>query len=617
MKIFNTLADLQAARFASTGQLVQVKGTDTTGDGGIDFFLIQNSGTPDGVDVFATAGGKIAVRQKGAKASLLAGRAKVTDTTQFATGTTTEGVVANDATWLSLVGTTITVETQGFHSGSTVGGAKYKFLNGADSAAAGYVDGYSRFQIRGLDVYACLVVGDNLPYISSLGATEVNAANSAIMQIAIDTFGGFIIDIDFNFSQPIDLPETGAKIHCDGVRRTLTWEGDDFTFAISTSNTGGSYQNEFKGFTLHSNLDNKYGLDHYRLRYSHFERVYITGMLKAARTCSSWNSYWEDCWFSNLRGEVGSIGMDFEFIIGEPYNITNAAKFVRCHFSDNTTGIRLESMGDGIHFDNCGIEANTGYGISITGVGNCHSLIFDGGCYVEYNTLGPIEFNKTGAGFINGFVFRDNYVGMDSTARAGIVEFKANNGGEHQLKFENNTFRDFGGIPSEGVLLDVNGANMGNIYIEWFNNIPYNIAVNQFDKDSVDWRYIKTDVRLKLTYSTNPFSTNPFTSAYTNGELFLSVPNFGEARIVGSFVDSTNGSTAAINVTDALPPTLEPSGLVSFPAIRQIDASTSGAVATIMLNGGRIRMVGVLNEPINVDFSYSLNVVKTSKGIVE
>lgn len=188
MKIFNTLADLQAARFASTGQLVQVKGTDTTGDGGIDFFLIQNSGTPDGVDVFATAGSKVAVRQKGAKASLLAGRAKVTDTTQFATGTTTEGVVANDATWLSLVGTTITVETQGFHSGSTVGGAKYKFLNGADSAAEGYVDGINRFQIRGLDVYACL--NNENPKVGQLGITPSKTSPT-------DIYDAIVSGVDF------------------------------------------------------------------------------------------------------------------------------------------------------------------------------------------------------------------------------------------------------------------------------------------------------------------------------------------------------------------------------------------------------------------------------------
>lgn len=107
----------------------------------------------------------------------LSGNAVFTDTTQFATGTTKDGVLS-DSTLLALVGTTTKCRTEGFHAGTTVGEAPYKFLNGADSAAAGYVDGISRFQIRSLDVYTCIDKGSGIIKAEQVGCIGDNVTNN-------------------------------------------------------------------------------------------------------------------------------------------------------------------------------------------------------------------------------------------------------------------------------------------------------------------------------------------------------------------------------------------------------------------------------------------------------
>lgn len=98
----------------------------------------------------------------------LSGNAVFASTADLLTGTSRDGVIS-DATFQALVGTTTQCKTDGFYAGSTSGSANYTFLNEADSTAAGYVTGYSRFQVKGLNVYACLYISNGKVFVEQNG----------------------------------------------------------------------------------------------------------------------------------------------------------------------------------------------------------------------------------------------------------------------------------------------------------------------------------------------------------------------------------------------------------------------------------------------------------------
>lgn len=119
------------------------------------------------------------------KVLAFSGQLVFNSTADFSTGILANGVVLSDDEVTYLLDNELTVKTNGFYSGNTNGNATYKFLNSADSAAAGYVDGISRFQIRSLDVYACLVVEKSI-FVPSVGAGGGVSDDTANIQAALD-----------------------------------------------------------------------------------------------------------------------------------------------------------------------------------------------------------------------------------------------------------------------------------------------------------------------------------------------------------------------------------------------------------------------------------------------
>ena len=453
---------------------------------------------------------------------------------------------------------------------------------------------------------------NELPFISALGASgaKTNTENATIMQYAIDTYGGFYLDVDLTYDVAIDLPSGGAKIYNVGSRKVLTWAGTAGTYGFYTSDTGGSYRNDLRGFEIQGSTNTRNGIDLYRIRFSNFEDIRIRFCNIAMRSYSTWNNRFVRCAFRNENNDAGSIGVYFEFDAAETFQINNATVYERCLFNKNENGIVLESAGDGLQFSNCGFEGNSEYGIVVQGQGVCHSCTFNNGCYIEANTLGNILWNKTGSGNYYGFTFQDCYFAMTSTARAGVIEFQGSNGASHSLVFKNLSFRDFSGTPTTNNLLDVNGATMSNIYIEWTNNqggSALGSGVAAFDKDQVDWRYLKTDVPLVLGYITNVTSGNDWQAQYTGGEIIVTTPNFGMAQVQGSFIDSTNASGAAINITEQMPTTLRPQGLIKFPAYEGAGSSSAGTLVTVMIESGRIRGHGLSANGVSFCFNYNLS----------
>lgn len=183
---------------------------------------------------------------KTAQLNALSGNAVFASTADLLTGTSLDGVISDD-TFSKLVGTTTKCKTNGFYSGNTNGAADYTFLNESDSSAAGYVDGYSRFQVRGLDVYACL--GSNKVSPQMLGALadgltdDYNALNilfskykkieftedcytssglSGISNQSVSSYNntGLIINTDINgitWAGKSKVNVTGLKVKCNSA----------------------------------------------------------------------------------------------------------------------------------------------------------------------------------------------------------------------------------------------------------------------------------------------------------------------------------------------------------------------------------------------------------------
>lgn len=451
----------------------------------------------------------------------------------------------------------------------------------------------------------------NFPKASALGVRTSNsdATNGSIFQNAINTYGGIELDLDFSFSlaSGLLLPSGGAKIYSQKKQRTVTWTGSDSVWAVSTSLTGGSYQNHFENWTL-TGTSTKKLFDAVRIRESRFVKFNMIGGLINCRIRSSWYTKWVNCRFANGASVANSKGLYFEFNGAEPFNVVNLADFENCEFDSNYDGIVLETGGEGIVFRNCGIEVNK-RGIVVQGQGGGRSIRFCDGCYVEGNELGNIVWNKTGAGEFQNITFEDNYFATASTARAGIIEFVASNGGNHGLTFRRNKMRDFAGVPSQNVLLDVNGATMAGIYVEWFNN-GEGANVPAFNRTAVNWRYMKTDVVVKLAYLTNPTTSTLFEPAYLKGEIYVSVPEFGQAVVWGTFKSVGNSFVGPLNVTEAMPITLHPNALEKCIGATITDANAESTAVTVMINGGQIRTTNLAAKVVSFSHRYSLEVDK-------
>ena len=470
----------------------------------------------------------------------------------------------------------------------------------------GSPDGFGNLD-AGAGLVAKITFND-YPSLVGLGVSQSKSdtENAVVLQHAADEYGGAIGDINFSFDQQLLLPESGFNF--TSVKPiTITWTGSSLVYAMTPVNSNGSYTNYFENITLKGASD-KLLFDARRVRFSEFKNFNCLGGAVCLRISSSWNTRWVDCAFRNQSKTPGSKALYMEYDISEQFNVVNTAIFDGCYFAMSDMGVVIETGGDGIHFRNSRIEGNN-RGVVFQGSGGSKGIIFNDGCYIEGNSLGNVTWNKTGAGNFYGVVFENNYFSTESTSRAGIVEFIASNGGGHSLTFRNNTLRDFGGLPTQNVLLDVNGATMSNIQIEWFRN-GKGVNVPAFSKDAVDWRYMHTDVLVKLNYLTNPVTTNNFQPAYTNADIYVGTVGFGVARVFGTFTEPTNVSNAPLNVTEAMPVTLRPPEFEAVRGVSLIDANTESGDVTVMINGGQIRSINITDKKISFDKTYNLNVYK-------
>jgi hypothetical protein len=474
-----------------------------------------------------------------------------------------------------------------------------------------YIDAGSPDGFGNLDAGSGLVAKitfNDYPSLVGLGVSQSKSdtGNAVVLQHAADEYGGAIGDINFSFDQQLLLPESGFNF--TSVKPiTITWTGSSLVYAMTPANSNGSYDNYFENITL-TGASDKLLFDARRVRFSEFKNFNCLGGAVCLRISSSWNTNWTDCAFRNQSKTPGSKALFMEYDDLEPFNVVNTAIFDGCYFAMSDMGVVIETGGDGIHFRNSRIEGNN-QGVVFQGKGGSHGIIFNDGCYIEGNSKGNIIWNKTGAGNFYGVVFENNYFGTEVTSRAGIVEFIASNGGGHSLTFRNNTMRDFGGLPTQNVLLDVNGASMSSIQIEWFRN-GKGVNVPAFNKNAVDWRYMHTDVLVKLNYLSNPVTNNNFQPAYTNGDIYVGTVGFGIARVFGTFTEPTNVSNTPLNVTEAMPVSLRPPAFGAVRGVSLTDANTEADDVTVMINGGQIRSINITDKKISFDKTYNLNVSK-------
>lgn len=446
-----------------------------------------------------------------------------------------------------------------------------------------------------------LRLNNKLPTLSQLGIASNATDNAAIMQYAVDTFGGYLIDIDYTFDVSLVLPATGAKISNVGSRHTATWDGLDADWAIHPISDAGSYINNFDGWTLRASANTKRLMDARYVRFSRFDGFYMLDGLINCRHNSCWNNTWFKCRFIGLSKPTNSIGLHFEQDDAVTFNVSNTTLFESCLFSANDQGIRMEAGGDALEFKNCGIEANN-VGLMFTGKGGSHSMNFHDN-YFETNVLGNIQWNKTGAGSMYGVVFQDNYYGTTSTARAGIIEFIASNAGKHSITIKHSTFRSFQGAPSESVLMDINGATMSNIFIKWYDNnyTDTGITIFPFNKGDVDWRYLSSDVGCELDL------TAPGTRTWTTDETLIVMVEDGTATLTGVFESSDNVFTGALNVTDAMPATLRPANFTQQICTGINGASAEATAVTCMINAGQLRTINITNDTVRVDMTWRIS----------
>lgn len=185
------------------------------------------------------------------KVLAFSGQLVFNSTADFSTGTLANGVVLSDDEVTYLLDNELTVKTNGFYSGSTTGNATYKFLNAADSAAAGYVDGSSRFQIRSLDVYACL---DNLSKVTleqfgAVGNGVVNDTIAVINAISLsDEVDTRTRDNTYLIEYATVLSETGTNKIEIASNKKITGNG---VFLINSNQLADGTRFELAGSNIH------------------------------------------------------------------------------------------------------------------------------------------------------------------------------------------------------------------------------------------------------------------------------------------------------------------------------------------------------------------------------
>lgn len=393
----------------------------------------------------------------------------------------------------------------------------------------------------------------------------------------------------------------------------LTWVGPDVDWALkSADQTNGVFNCIIGNISIRGKSGQNVAklLDAVGLRRTYFHDVRFRNYLKGMRTSNTWyNTYYRCEFVANgaIDGTVDSTGIDFVNAgIGTP--ITNATSFLSCIISNNYRGIRGESIGDGVVFDDaCTLEAN-GIGVEFTGSGLCHSFTFRNG-YIELNKKNIVH-NKAGAGELKGVTITDNMIGFAEDG-AGVLEIAVNTSlGNHKYTFERNRFRG-DVVPSSGYCITLGGGvSQQNLRIDWFDNKGQTggTAVKPWDGDVLDWGYINSDIHYQVTLLTPD----------ANGDNWASVTKLkigvrdGIARLFGDAQSATRVVSSAITIATALPVSLRPLALWQAQISTRTDVdSQPGSAGVNITTNGTIRLVGVTAQVAMVDITWPLRNVES------
>lgn len=446
----------------------------------------------------------------------------------------------------------------------------------------------------------------NLGVNESLNPTQV----SETLQLSIDTYNSIIHDVDFtpSFSQPLVLVNNMFIGSVSGKRRDFNWSGPQGVYAITHNNAQGLYSVAIENIRVSAGVG-AWVFNCVDVRGSSFKNFQIWGGDKVMTLRNNWFLEFEECVFNGVAKTAGSVAVHFEYEVGNTYNLVNNVSFRNCIFQNSDKGLVLNMAGETVTFETCSFEFSNTH-VSLEGQGGGKSTVFRG-CYFETAQNGNIVFNKTAAGTYLGLTFDDNYFGTEGTAKAGIIEFKGVNGGQHEIIITNSKMRSFGGFPSENVLLHTDQP-MSNIFLTWKNNgLSLDGLIPAFDSGSVDWRYLDTDVLYKCTYSTNTNAPEPelFEEGVTRGSIYVKKEGFNDAKIFGSFQSPNNNYLGVLVVTDAMPSTLRPAqGIVKGAGVVNSGFSSGVEFKTVTIDAGRVRTNNLGSDKVRFEFSYTLDV---------
>ncbi len=474
--------------------------------------------------------------------------------------------------------------------------------SGVVKIGAHVADNVTIFTIDANTYVAC-----KLKTVSDYGitATTTPEFNSAVIQKSLDEQAALLIDVNFEWNQQIIVPNN-VIWKSVGRRKSITWTGAAGVYSMVRKETDALYFLVMENLRINGSAG-QYIFDGYRSRYCSFKDVQMRGAKISMTLGSCYYNYYESCDFvGNSSGEVGSKSVEFKFFAGETFNLMNEIVFVNCRLHSTEENLRLEVGGEGVKFDTCSME-DSKRAVTFTGAGGSKGLVFET-CYLEGADEGNIIVDKTGGGNYLGVSFRNCYYGTESTANAGIIEFKALNGDTHEFEFVNSVMRSFAGYPVKNVLMDCEAATMANCWIRWHNNgETTDNLIPPFDAAQVDWRYLDTDVAYKLTYSTDlPGIT--FETAFTRGDIYIKKQGFYDAEITGTVKGVGNASVIARDVTDAIPASLRPPSYVQFAGNYIESSSGDTATAAFSIVSGKVRAYLDNEKPMYLNARYPLSI---------
>jgi hypothetical protein len=488
---------------------------------------------------------------------------------------------------------------QGYYSQSD-GGSNW----GIVKSGAHVDDGGSIFSIDANTYIDANVSGcvDITKFGAREGETYADETTSAILNALLST-GRIKIQGKYYFNQQIKL-SSGCTI--EGVNSNddwLIWVGEQSVYAIESSDIdNGVFNVSISGLSIRGqdNTNTALLLNAEAVRQSKFKDVRLRNYLVALRSTSTWYNSYEDCELvagGAIDGSVNTIGVLFPTSIGAQFPLTNATSFRSVAIIGNYIGISAQSIGDAVNFGaGCTLEEN-GIAVEFSGSGNCHGLTFDS-LYIELNNKNFV-INKSGGGTLYGVSVLRCMIGYAANG-AGVLDVAVNNAGAHRLTFESNRFRG-DVVPSSGYALTTT-ASITGMAINWYDNRGQTggSAVLPWDQDSIDWRYLNSDVAYAVTNLVGWTSTVPLQITTERGIATLT----GDISNLSN-TDTVNSLSIANDLPVALRPVIYSQYIVAEAGTNSLTAAN--AITATIQESGKLRVQGAKSGRVCLSFSWCLN----------